>query len=205
MFGFSFQGVSRGSGPCRRGPGIGIRSPELRRRHRDHSRELAAITTIVVLVLLVPTMIWVRLRVQWLSRTVEFLCLLPLTIPAIVLVVGLAPRVPWVRQYFGESPLTLFWAYVILVLPYTYRTLDAGLEAIDVQTLSEAARSLGAQLVHGDVPGGRAEHVAGAAQRRGAHRRAGARRVHHREHRCSTSNLQVELYDIVGRRSTPAC
>ena len=33
--------------------------------------------------LLVPTMIWVRLRVQWLSRTLEFLCLLPLTIPAI--------------------------------------------------------------------------------------------------------------------------
>ena len=51
--------------------------------------ELAVITCVVMLVLLVPTMIWVRLRVQWLARTIEFLCLLPLTIPAIVLVVGL--------------------------------------------------------------------------------------------------------------------
>jgi putative spermidine/putrescine transport system permease protein len=36
-------------------------------------------------------MIWIRLRVRWLARTMEFLCLLPLTIPAIVLVVGLGP------------------------------------------------------------------------------------------------------------------
>ena len=41
-----------------------------------------------MLVLLVPTMIWVRLRVPRLRRLVEFICLLPLTIPAIVLVVG---------------------------------------------------------------------------------------------------------------------
>src|SRR5207344_3216843 len=34
--------------------------------------------------------------------------------------------------------------YVILVLPFTYRALDAGLQAMDVRTLSEAARSLGA-------------------------------------------------------------
>ena len=53
--------------------------------------ELAVITCVVMLALLVPTMIWVELRVQWISRTVEFLCLLPLTIPAIALVVGLAP------------------------------------------------------------------------------------------------------------------
>jgi putative spermidine/putrescine transport system permease protein len=38
--------------------------------------ELAVITCVVMLVLLVPTMIWVRLRVQWLARTMEFLSLL---------------------------------------------------------------------------------------------------------------------------------
>lgn len=106
--------------------------------------ELAVITVIVELSLLVPTMIWVRLRVQWLSRTIEFLCLLPLTIPAIVLVVGLAPVYRSVRQHVSLSPLQLFWAYVILALPYAYRALAAGLDAIDVRTLAEAARSLGA-------------------------------------------------------------
>jgi putative spermidine/putrescine transport system permease protein len=105
--------------------------------------ELAVITCAAMLVLLVPTMIWVQLRVQWISRTIEFLCLLPLTIPAIVLVVGLAPIFNRIRHY-NLSALQLFWAYVILALPYAYRALAAGLNAIDATTLSEAARSLGA-------------------------------------------------------------
>jgi putative spermidine/putrescine transport system permease protein len=88
-------------------------------------------------------MIWIRLRVQWISRTVEFICLLPLTIPAIVLVVGLAPVYNRIRHY-QLSALQLFWAYAILALPYAYRALAAGLDAIDTKTLSEAARSLGA-------------------------------------------------------------
>src|SRR4029077_4665241 len=55
------------------------------------SLELALITSVVMLVLLVPTMVWVRLKLKRLNRIVEFICLLPLTIPAIVLVVGLFP------------------------------------------------------------------------------------------------------------------
>jgi putative spermidine/putrescine transport system permease protein len=108
------------------------------------SLELAAITSVAMLFLLLPTMIWVRLRLPRLSRIVEFLCLLPLTIPAIVLVVGLSPVYLWMANNFSDSILTLSFAYVILVLPYTYRALDAGLSAINVKTLSEAARSLGA-------------------------------------------------------------
>jgi len=108
------------------------------------SLELAAITSVVMLFLLLPTMIWVRLRLPRLNRVIEFLCLLPLTIPAIVLVVGLLPVYLWMADNLSDSILTLAFAYVILVLPYTYRALDAGLSAINVKTLSEAARSLGA-------------------------------------------------------------
>jgi putative spermidine/putrescine transport system permease protein len=108
------------------------------------SLELGVLTSVVTLALLVPTMIWIRLKVQWISRAFEFLCLLPLTIPAIVLVVGLAPVYNRIRHY-QLSALMLFWAYVILALPYAYRALAAGLNAIDVKTLSEAARSLGAR------------------------------------------------------------
>jgi putative spermidine/putrescine transport system permease protein len=105
---------------------------------------LAVLTVAIMLVLLVPTMTWVRLRLPGLSRTVEFLCLLPLTVPAIVLVVGLTPVYAWVTYFLGGSTIWLSFAYVVLVLPYAYRALDAGLRAIDVRTLSEAARSLGA-------------------------------------------------------------
>jgi len=104
----------------------------------------ALLTAVLMLVMLVPTAIWVRLRLPGLRPLVEFICLLPLTIPAIVLVVGLAPVYAWVNYFLGGSSLTLTFAYTILVLPYAYRAIDAGLSAIDVKTLAEAARGLGA-------------------------------------------------------------
>jgi putative spermidine/putrescine transport system permease protein len=105
--------------------------------------ELAVLTSVAMLVLLLPTMIWIKLRVQWISRTFEFLCLLPLTIPAIALVVGLGPVYNRI-QHYSLSALQLFWVYVILALPYAYRALSSGLDALDAVTLAEAARSLGA-------------------------------------------------------------
>jgi putative spermidine/putrescine transport system permease protein len=124
--------------------------PQLSRTYPDLAEGIvaslgqAALTALLMLILLVPTAIWVRLRLPALRRFVEFICLLPLTIPAIVLVVGLAPVYAWVNYFLGGSSLTLTFAYTILVLPYAYRAIDAGLSAIDVRTLAEAARSLGA-------------------------------------------------------------
>lgn len=107
------------------------------------SLELAVLTVVVMLVLLMPTMVWVQLRLPKLLRVVEFACLLPLTIPAIVLVVGLAPVYRWVWGLLGESPNTLTFVYVVLVLPFAYRALAAGLGTLDLVTLAEAGRSLG--------------------------------------------------------------
>jgi len=108
------------------------------------SLELAVITSVMMLVLLLPTMVWVRLRLQRLNRVVEFICLMPLTVPAIALVVGIKPLYIWISLNITDSILALAFAYLILVLPYAYRALDAGLAAIDLKTLTEAARSLGA-------------------------------------------------------------
>ncbi|WP_122816593.1 ABC transporter permease [Nocardioides pantholopis] len=105
---------------------------------------LAGLTVVGMVVLLVPTMVWVRLRVPRASRMVEFLCLLPLTIPALVVVVGLRNVYSWVDYFLGDSALTLTFVYVVLVLPYAYRALDTALSAIDTTTIAEAARSLGA-------------------------------------------------------------
>lgn len=108
------------------------------------SLELAVITSLMMLVLLLPTMVWVRLRLQRINRVIEFICLLPLSVPAIALVVGLKPIYIWISLNVTDSILALAFAYLILVLPYSYRAIDAGLAAIDLKTLTEAARSLGA-------------------------------------------------------------
>lgn len=105
---------------------------------------LSLLTVVAMLILLVPTMTWVRLRVPWMSRPIEFLCLLPLTVPPLVIIVGLTNVNAWLAYLFGDTPYTLAFLYVVLVLPYAYRALDAGLSSIDVTTLAEAARSLGA-------------------------------------------------------------
>ncbi len=109
-----------------------------------NSGVLVVLTVLIMVALLVPTMTWVRLRLPWLARPMEFVCLLPLTIPAIVLVVGLGPVYRIVSNLLSTSTIWLCFVYVVLVLPFAYRSLDAGLGAIDVRTLSEAARSLGA-------------------------------------------------------------
>jgi putative spermidine/putrescine transport system permease protein len=49
-----------------------------------------------------------------------------------------------VTYFLGESALTLTFVYIVLVFPFAYRALDAALSSIDLQTLTEAARSLGA-------------------------------------------------------------
>lgn len=109
-----------------------------------NSLAMAAVTVAIMLVLLIPTMVWIRLRLPKLQRIVEFISLLPLTIPAIALVVGLAPVYAWLSiNLLGSHSIWLSLAYVVLVLPFSFRSLDAGLSAINVKTLSEAARSFG--------------------------------------------------------------
>jgi putative spermidine/putrescine transport system permease protein len=114
-----------------------------------YSTLLAVATIVVGVLLVVPTAYWIQLRLPRLRPIVEFITLLPLVIPAIVLVFG------YLRIYNSSSllPMTaneratdllLMFSYVTLALPYMYRAVDTGLRAIDVRTLTEAAESLGA-------------------------------------------------------------
>ena len=109
-----------------------------------NSVALAIGTVVIVLLLLVPTMVLVHLRFPRLRRMLEIICILPISIPAIVLVVGLAPVYSVVARLFGSGVWTLAFAYGITVLPYAYRAIQSNLDAVDVRTMSEAARTLGA-------------------------------------------------------------
>lgn len=109
-----------------------------------NSGVLAVATVAIVLMLLAPTMVLVHLRFPRLRRPLEFLSLLPITIPAIVLVVGLAPVYLWIGRTFGTGIWSLAFAYGVTVLPFAYRAIQASIDATDLRTLTEAARSLGA-------------------------------------------------------------
>jgi putative spermidine/putrescine transport system permease protein len=108
------------------------------------STELAVVTMIIVLVLMVPTMIYVHLRLPRFRRVMEVITILPIIIPPIVLVVGIDGVTPF---WLKSSQWLLALVYVVLAMPYVYRSLDAGLGALDLKTLVEAARSLGSGWV----------------------------------------------------------
>jgi putative spermidine/putrescine transport system permease protein len=106
------------------------------------------ITIIVSISLMVPTAYWVRLRVPRAKPFVEFITLLPFVIPPIVLVFGLIstyshPPLPFTHTDIGSTALLTF-GYVVLSFPYMYRAVDTGLRSMDIQSLTEAAQSLGA-------------------------------------------------------------
>lgn len=115
----------------------------------SYSLIVGACAIVVGIFIVVPAAYIVRLRLPQIRPFIEFVTLLPLIIPAIVLVFG------YIRLYNTSSilPLTgtalgtdalLTLAYVALALPYMYRAVDTGLRTIDVGTLTEAATILGA-------------------------------------------------------------
>jgi putative spermidine/putrescine transport system permease protein len=111
---------------------------------------LVGLATIIVgILVIVPAAYVVRLRLPALRPIIEFITLLPLIIPAIVLVFGYirlyntSSILPLTGSAFGTDVL-LTLAYVALALPYMYRAVDTGLRPIDVGTLTEAATILGA-------------------------------------------------------------
>ena len=114
-----------------------------------YSVAMALFTIVVGLAIITPTAFWVRLKLPRLRPYIEFITLLPLVIPPIVIVFG------YIRLYNTSSwlPLTgsargtdllLMFGYATLALPYMYRAVDTGLRTIDVRILTEAAQSLGA-------------------------------------------------------------
>jgi putative spermidine/putrescine transport system permease protein len=107
------------------------------------SFQLAVGTVIISILLMVPTVYWVNLRLPRLRPVLDFIGVLPFVVPPVTLAVAIL-RLYQPVTWLISGPQILALSYVILALPFTYRSLDAGMRAIDVHTLTEAAQSLGA-------------------------------------------------------------
>lgn len=122
------------------------------------SLTLAGLTVVGALAVTAPAMLAVTLRLPRLRPVIEGLSLLPLVIPPIALVVGVRAVLSLGPNQLAGTPLgdalvssqdvdlpwVLVVVYIVLALPFVYRSLDAGLRAIEVRTLVDAARGLGA-------------------------------------------------------------
>jgi putative spermidine/putrescine transport system permease protein len=112
------------------------------------SLEIAVISAAIVILLMLPTVVWVRLKKPKATTVMEFTTLLPIVIPPVVMAAGIqqfelnAPS--WLLQYIDHAQSGLIPFYVILAMPFTYRAIDTGVRAIDLHTLVDASRNLGA-------------------------------------------------------------
>lgn len=102
---------------------------------------LAAVTVLITLLILVPTMTWMHISKSKIQPFIDGISLLPLVIPVVAFAVGAQISFP---EFVQNTVLELPFFYFVLALPYAYRTLDIGLSAIPLKTISEAARSAGA-------------------------------------------------------------
>jgi putative spermidine/putrescine transport system permease protein len=105
------------------------------------SVRLAVITTVITLALMLPTAVYVHLRLPRLRRLMQGITILPIVIPPVVLIVGLLQVAP---GFLKGTPYLLALEYVVLAMPFAYLSIDAGLRSFDLKTLVEASNSLGA-------------------------------------------------------------
>ena len=105
------------------------------------SVRLAIVTTVIEIALMLPTTIYIHLRLPGLRRLMDGITLLPIVIPPVVLIVGVLQIAP---STLKNTPYLLALEYVILAMPFAYRAIDAGLRALDLKTIVEASNSLGA-------------------------------------------------------------
>lgn len=119
---------------------------------------ITAVTIVVLIAALVPAVVAVHLWAPRLRTVLEVLCTLPLVVPPIALAAGVVAMLRWGAQQgrgttpnaisqFLQSPdlpLILVGTYVVLCLPFTFRSIDAGLRTIPLKAIVEGSQILGA-------------------------------------------------------------
>jgi putative spermidine/putrescine transport system permease protein len=112
---------------------------------------MGLITITLSVLLFVPTVYWIYLRVPKARPIVEIITILPFIIPVIVYVFGLVrtfSRPPFQLTLTpAKTDILMVAGYIVLSMPFMFRSIDIGMRSIEVRTLTEAAHSLGANWV----------------------------------------------------------
>lgn len=118
---------------------------------------ITVLTIAILIATLVPAVVAVHLWAPRLRPLLEVMCTLPLVVPTIALAAGVIALLRWgaqqgrgsapsqVSQFLQtpDLPLILVGTYVVLCLPFTFRSVDAGLRTIPLKAIVEGSASLG--------------------------------------------------------------
>nr|WP_242704332.1 ABC transporter permease [Enterococcus sp. 665A] len=104
---------------------------------------LAGVVLLTILVLMIPTIIWIHLYFPRLNRWLEKLVLLPYALPGVILVTAL------LRTY-AKTGIPMFVVLVgalfVTALPIVFLSLNNQMRLINLKELVDAAETLGAPI-----------------------------------------------------------
>lgn len=109
-----------------------------------NSLAVSLVTVVGAVILVTPAAYWARLRVPRAQPWIELLAIVPFGLPGVVLALGLLRFYASVPLPIVNTPAILVAAYLVITLPFMYRSIVNALDAIDARVLTEAAQSLGA-------------------------------------------------------------
>ncbi|SMX75007.1 ABC transporter permease [Brevibacterium antiquum] len=121
---------------------------------------VSVLAAAVLIATVVPAVVAVHLWAPKMRSVLSILCTLPLVVPAIAIVAGLSAVLRNLASHGRGSlgmelntilqsqdlPLVLVGTYVVLCLPFTFRSIDAGLSTLPLRTLYESSSILGARM-----------------------------------------------------------
>ncbi len=104
---------------------------------------LCAVSVLLTILVLLLAMYVVTAVNRKLGRLLQFLCMLPYALQGVILSISIISIYTGTGTLLSNRMLMLFGAYTILVLPYIYQGIRNSLNAIDADTLIQAAEMLG--------------------------------------------------------------
>lgn len=107
---------------------------------------LAAVTVVVVAVVVLPALYWGHIRNPRIRTVMQLCALLPFALPFVVLAYGIK-RLAGASEFtqpWESSPLLVVFGHVALAFPFFLWPVDGAMSAAGVRQLSEAAETSGA-------------------------------------------------------------
>ena len=123
---------------------VKVASRKAFQRTLENSALVSLATICLSMALVIPTAYWAHLRVPRAKPWIELMAIVPFGLPGVILALGLIRLYSNVPLPLINSPNILVASYIVLTLPFMYRSVMNSLEAMDARVLTEAAQSLGA-------------------------------------------------------------
>ncbi len=104
---------------------------------------LCAVSVLFTIIILLLAMYVVTIVNRKLGKIMQMICMIPYALQGVILSIGIISLYSNAGSVLSNRMLMLFGAYTILVLPYIYQGIRNSINAINTNTLIQAAEMLG--------------------------------------------------------------